>query len=143
MSKNDSQIIGSITSKGVNAPETQTRVLPKLMFDGSNMAQFHRDFPSIASFYGFDDLLIVKPGSSLSDEDSQKEKVARGIFRNHITKSVDKQITMTVDDDMMTLLETLNAMFFHLDVDARAAAQVQLYSTQMRAGEHIQLSLVV
>ena len=90
MSRTEFKSSGSFTSKGVNAREMQTRVLPKLIFDWSNVAQFNRDFPSIAGFYGVEDLLILKPDTTLSDEDSRKELVGRGIFRNHITKSIDR-----------------------------------------------------
>ena len=127
----------SLTSKRAMDPDTLSRVLPKLLFDGSNFAQFHRDFPSVAEYYGFGDLLSLKPGTTLKDEDARRERVARGIFRNHVSKSIDRQITMSADDDLMTLLGTMYEMFLNLDIDARAAAQVQLFSTMMRAGEKV------
>ena len=66
----------SLTSKRAMDPDTLSRVLPKLLFDGSNIAQFHRDFPSVAEYYGFGDLLSLKPGTTLKDEDASRERVA-------------------------------------------------------------------
>ena len=111
--------LGNFTSKVVMGPETQSKVLPKLMFDGTNIAQFHRDFPAIAGYYGFLDFINLKAGTRLTDEeDIKRERVARGILRNHITKAIDKQITITADDDLMTLIDTLYSMYYNLDVDA-------------------------
>ena len=130
------EILGVMDAQLTNE-QFGARVLPKLMFDGTNITQFNRDFPCIAEFYGFADLMLKEPDDRLTPDELKRERIARRVLRNCITRQVDRLITMADDDNFMTLTLNIKSMYLHLDKRAMASAERQLANTRMQFGETI------